>query len=126
MREIERVLRAGGKARIMVYNLEGMPAYITLMTRYQLEFWRGKPLDEMLWESTDGFSARFFSRGSLTDLLATVFNHVEITVLRQDADAVPLPGVLRRQALRLVSLSRQRPLVRRRGAFLFSVAEKPA
>ena len=30
VREIERVLRPGGEARLMVYNLEGMPAYITL------------------------------------------------------------------------------------------------
>lgn len=126
VREIERVLRPGGKARIMVYNLEGMPAYITFATRYLLGFWRGKSLDEMLWQSTDGFSARFYSRDSLTDLLATFFDHIEITVLGQDSNAVPLPRVLRRHVLRLVPLSRQRALVRRRGAFLFAVAEKAA
>lgn len=126
VREIERVLRPSGKARIMVYNLEGMPAYITFATRYLLGFWRGKSLDEMLWQSTDGFSARYYSRDSLTDLLATFFDHIEITVLGQDADAVPLPRGLRHHALRLVSLSRQRALVRQRGGFLFAVAEKAA
>lgn len=124
VREIERVLQPGGKARIMVYNLEGMPAYITLATRYLVGFWRGRSLDELLWQSTDGFSARFYSKDSLTDLLATFFDEVEMTVLGQDPDVVPLPRVLRRQVLKLVSLSRQRALVRRRGAYLFAIAGK--
>jgi 2-polyprenyl-3-methyl-5-hydroxy-6-metoxy-1,4-benzoquinol methylase len=61
VREIERVLRPGGKARIMVYNLEGMPTYIVFVTRYLLGFWRGRSLDEMLRRSTDGFNARSYT-----------------------------------------------------------------
>jgi 2-polyprenyl-3-methyl-5-hydroxy-6-metoxy-1,4-benzoquinol methylase len=124
VREIERVLRPGGDARIMVYNLEGMPAYITLVTRYLVGFWRGQSLDELLWQSTDGFSARFYSKDSLSDLLAIFFDQVETTVLGQDPDVIPLPQALRRQFLRFVSLSRQRALVRRRGAYLFAIAHK--
>lgn len=124
VREIERVLRPGGSARIMVYNLEGMPAYVTLATRYLLGFWRGRSLDELLWGSTDGFTARFYTRDGLADLLGTFFDHVEMTVLGQDADVVPLPQGLRRQVLKLIPLSRQRTIVRRRGAFLFAVARK--
>ena len=124
VRELERVLRPGGSARIMVYNLEGMPAYITLVTSYLLGFWRGQSLDEALWRSTDGFTARFYSRDSLTDLLGTFFDEVEITVLGQDGDVVPLPRVLRRPILKFISLSHQRALIRRRGAFLFAVARK--
>lgn len=126
VREIERVLRPGGNARIMVYNLEGMPAYITLATRYLLGFWRGRSLDELLWRSTDGFSARFYSRDSFTDLLATFFDEVEVLALGQDPDVVPLPRWLRHRVLKFISLSRQRTLVRRRGAFLFAVARKEA
>ena len=34
VRQIHRVLKAGGESRVMVYNLEGMPAYITMARRY--------------------------------------------------------------------------------------------
>jgi len=124
VREIERVLRPDGEARIMVYNLEGMPAYITLITRYLLGFWRGRSLDEALWRSTDGFSARFYTRDEFADLLATFFDRVETSTLGQDADVVPFPKFLRRQVLKLIPLSRQRRLASRRGGFLFAVAKK--
>jgi len=122
--EIERVLRPGGETRIMVYNLEGMPAYVTLVRRYLLGFWRGQSLDELLWQSTDGFTARFYTKDGLSDLLAIFFDDVELTVLGQDADVVPLPRAMRRQVLKLIPLPRQRELVRRRGGFLFAVARK--
>jgi len=125
VREIERVLRPGGEARIMVYNLEGMPAYITLVTRYLLGFWRGRSLDEALWRSTDGFSARFYTRDEFADLLATFFcDQVETRVFGQDADVVPLPNFLRSQVLKLIPASQQRRLASRRGAFLFAISMK--
>jgi 2-polyprenyl-3-methyl-5-hydroxy-6-metoxy-1,4-benzoquinol methylase len=124
VREIARVLRPGGQARLMVYNLEGMPAYITLTTRYLLGFWRGRSLDEALWRSTDGFSARFYTRDEFADLLATFFDRVETRIFGQDADIVPLPGFLRRPVLKLIPLSQQRRLASRRGAFLFAIATK--
>jgi 2-polyprenyl-3-methyl-5-hydroxy-6-metoxy-1,4-benzoquinol methylase len=124
VREIERVLRPGGEARIMVYNLEGMQTYITLATRYLAGFWRGKSLDELLWRSTDGFTARFYTRDGLSDLLASFFDKVDVSVLGQEADVVPLPRIMRRHLLKLIPLARQRDLVRRRGGFLFAVATK--
>lgn len=124
VREIERVLRPGGEARIMVYNFEGMPAYISLVTRYLFGFWCGQSVDEILWRSTDGFSARFYSKDHLADLLRTFFDEIDIVTLGQDSDVVPLPQVLRRQVLKFVPISRQRALIRRRGAFLFAAAKK--
>jgi 2-polyprenyl-3-methyl-5-hydroxy-6-metoxy-1,4-benzoquinol methylase len=124
VREIERVLRPGGEARIMVYNLGGMPAYITFVTRYLFGFWRGRSLDEALWCSTDGFSSRFYTRDEFADLLATFFAQVETKIFGQDADVLPLPHFLRRYLLNLIPLSRQRQLASRRGAFLFAVATK--
>jgi 2-polyprenyl-3-methyl-5-hydroxy-6-metoxy-1,4-benzoquinol methylase len=124
VREIERVLRPGGELRVMVYNLEGMPAYVTLAMHYLVGFWRSRSLDETLWRSTDGFSARFYSRDSLTDLLATFFDQVETRVFGQDPDVVPLPLFLRRNILKLIPLSQQRVLANRRGAFLFATARK--
>jgi 2-polyprenyl-3-methyl-5-hydroxy-6-metoxy-1,4-benzoquinol methylase len=124
VREIARVLKPGGEARLMVYNLEGTPAYVTLIRRYLLGFWRGKSLDELLWESTDGFSARFYTRDAFADLLATFFDDIEVRVLGQEPDVVPLPSVLRRRVLKLIPIARQRALVRRRGAYLFAIARK--
>ncbi len=124
VREIERVLRPGGETRIMVYNLQGMPAYITF-AQYLFGFWRGKSLDELLWRSTDGFTARFYTKDIFADLLSTFFDKVELTILGQDADVVPLPRIIRREVLKLIPLSRQHAAVRRRGAYLFAVAKKP-
>lgn len=124
VREIERVLRPGGELRVMVYNLEGMPAYVTFAMRHLLGFWRNHSLDEALWRSTDGFSARFYSKDSLTDLLATFFDDVKTRVFGQDPDVIPLPLFLRRNILKLIPLSRQRVLASRRGAFLFAAARK--
>ncbi|MFZ0607754.1 MAG: class I SAM-dependent methyltransferase [Xanthobacteraceae bacterium] len=124
VREIARVLRPGGEARLMVYNLEGMPAYVTLATRYLFGFWRGRSLDEALWRSTDGFSARFYTRDEFADLLITFFDRVDTRIFGQDADVVPLPGFLRRPVLKLIPLSHQRRLAGRRGAFLFATATK--
>lgn len=123
--EIARVLRHGGSARVMVYNLEGMPAYIAILGRYIAGFWRGRSLDEILWQSTDGFSARFYTRDQLRDLFSCFFPRVDIGVLGQESDAIPLPRHLRRFAAKVIPVSRQRAAVRRRGAFLFAVATKP-
>lgn len=124
VREIERVLRPGGDARLMVYNLGGMPAYAAWLGRYLSGFWRGRPLDEVLWNSTDGYSARFYTEDGFRDLLAAFFDPVAMRVLGSEADAVPLPRRLRAWASRLVPLERQRAAASRRGAFLFAVARK--
>lgn len=122
--QIARVLRPGGSARVMVYNLEGMPAYLAIVGRYLVGFWRDRSLDEILWQSTDGFSARFYTRDQLGDLFSCFFPRVHIRVLGQESDAIPLPRQLRRFAAKMVPESNQRAAVRRRGAFLFAVATK--
>ena len=124
MRGIERVLAPGGEARIMVYNLGGMAAYVTIARRYLLGFWSGKALDELLWKSTDGFSARFYSADLLQDQLSTFFDDVSISVLGQEPDVVPLPRFVRRPILKIISLKKQRQLVQTHGAYLFAIAKK--
>jgi 2-polyprenyl-3-methyl-5-hydroxy-6-metoxy-1,4-benzoquinol methylase len=125
VREIHRVLKPGGECRVMVYNLGGMPAYITMLRDYSRKFWRGRSLDECLWARTDGFTARYYSRDMLSDLFNIFFDPVSVVTYGQDADAVPLPARLRRIVLRFSSEARQREQVRRRGAFLFATATKP-
>jgi 2-polyprenyl-3-methyl-5-hydroxy-6-metoxy-1,4-benzoquinol methylase len=124
VREIERVLKPSGVVKLMVYNLSGMPAYITMMTRYSFKFWSGASLDELLWASSDGFTARFYTKDLFADLLSTFFENVEINVLGLEPDAIPLPRYLRPVARFFVSDEKQRKLIRKRGAFLYATARK--
>lgn len=124
VREIHRVLKDGGETRVMVYNLEGMPAYITIARSYLLNFWRGRRLDECLWRSTDGFTARYYSKDQLRDLFMIFFNSVDVQSFGQDADAVPLPRSLRPFVLRLIGRDRAERLGNARGGFLFATAIK--
>lgn len=126
VREIHRVLKPGGETRIMVYNLEGTPAYSVMLTRYMLGYWFGKSLDELLWRSTDGFTARFYTRDTFTDLLATFFDDIEISSFGEEGNVVPLPRPLRRPLLKMIPMSRQRRLAPRRASYLFGVAKKGA
>lgn len=126
LQEIERVLKPGGEARLMVYHLGGMSAYLSIVRRYLLGFWSGRSLDEILWRDSDGFTARYYTRDQWWDLLATFFEEVELRVFGQDADAVPLPRKLRRVILSAMPRARQQRLAGARGSLLFSIARKPA
>lgn len=125
IKEIHRVLKPGGEVRVMVYNLEGMPAYITLLTRYMLGFWWGRSLDAYLWRRGDGYTARFYTPDLLSDAFGTFFENVSVQTLGQDADAVPLPRFLRKPIMRLMSHDQLAKRANRRGAFLFVTATKP-
>ncbi len=124
VREIHRILKPGGETRVMVYNLEGMPAYITMVRRYMLGFWRGRSLDECLWRDTDGFTARYYSKDQLQDLFNIFFEKVGVETFGQDADAVPLPRYLRPAVLGLIGIDRAKRIGNKHGGFLFVTATK--
>jgi 2-polyprenyl-3-methyl-5-hydroxy-6-metoxy-1,4-benzoquinol methylase len=126
VREIHRVLKPGGEARVMVYHLGGMPAYVSMLLEYGFGFWRGRSLDEYLWAASDGFTARHYSRDMLRDLFLIFFDNVAVEVYGQDADAMPVPRQIRPWALRLVSTEWQKRKIRQRGAFVFARAHKAA
>lgn len=126
LRNLFKALKPGGEIRFMVYNLEGMQAYSVIMTRYVFGFWLGKSLDELLWRSTDGFLARYFTRDSLANLCRIFCDEVAIAVYGLEADAIPLPRALRRMVRPLVSDHYIASAVRQRGAFLLATAKKPA
>ncbi len=124
VRQIHRVLKPGGQARVMVYNLEGAPAYVTFVRKHLLGFWRGRSLDRALWADTDGFSARYYTRDTLADLFNTFFERTSVDVYGQEADAIPLPRHLRALVRPLFSNDYLRRKVRERGGFLFITAGK--
>jgi 2-polyprenyl-3-methyl-5-hydroxy-6-metoxy-1,4-benzoquinol methylase len=76
VKEMARVLRPGGEARVMVYNLNGMGAYITIIRNYLIGFWHGHTLDECLWKSTDGYMSRYYTKDILEDLFRIFFAQV--------------------------------------------------
>ncbi len=125
LRNLHAALKPGGELRFMVYSLDGAQAYAVMMSRYMFGFWRGKALDELLWESTDGFLARYFTRDSLANLCRTFFDEVELQVFGLESDAIPLPSALRKVVRPLFSDRYVEAAVRRRGTFLFATATKP-
>lgn len=124
IREIARVLRPGGESRIMVYHLDGMSAYVSIMRNYALGFWRGRTIDDVLWQRSDGFMARHYSKDMLSDIMRLFFTDVKAETFGQDADAVPLPRQIRPLFLRLKSKKRIAELANSRGSFLFMTAHK--
>ncbi|MEP7031689.1 MAG: class I SAM-dependent methyltransferase [Pseudolabrys sp.] len=124
VKEIHRVLKVGGETRVMVYNLEGMPAYMTMLRKYSWGFWAGKSLDESLWGGTDGFSARHYTKDQLADLFNAFFSSSSVEVYGQEADAIPLPRRLRALVRPLFSDKSLKRLASQRGAFLHITAIK--
>ncbi|HEY1426090.1 MAG TPA: glycosyltransferase [Caulobacteraceae bacterium] len=124
LRRLHRALKPGGELRFMVYSLDGAQAYSVLMSRYLTGFWRGRSLDELLWQSTDGYLARYFTKDSLADLCRAFFDDVDLKVFGLESDAVPLPTALRRIVRPLFSDAYIADAVKRRGAFLFATARK--
>jgi ubiquinone/menaquinone biosynthesis C-methylase UbiE len=120
LREIRRVLKPGGRAGIMVYSLDGMSAYAVIVQHYLSGFWRGRSLDESLWQQSDGYSARYYTKDQWSDLARLFFEVEDLRLCGQDADAVPLPRRLRSVGLKLISEEKQRALAARRGSMLFS------
>lgn len=126
VREIRRVLKPTGSCRVMVYNRAGVIVPIVYVKDHLLRgrFWR-QDFDATLLASSDGFSARFYTRDQLEDLFRAFFGNVTVNVYGLDSDAVPLPGRLRRLVLPLFS---ERTLIERQGrdgAFLFLEATQP-
>jgi SAM-dependent methyltransferase len=126
VREISRVLKPQGQARIMVYNRDALINQLVLLRYYVLgRGYRTKSTDEILWEHTDGFLARHYTVDGLDDLLRGFFRNSTTQVLGSEPDVVPLPARLRRFVIPRISDQRKEMLAARRGGFLFAIAEGP-
>jgi 2-polyprenyl-3-methyl-5-hydroxy-6-metoxy-1,4-benzoquinol methylase len=126
VREIARVLKPQGEARVMVYNREGRIARLILFRHYILGggFIRRSP-DETLWRWSDGYSARYYHKEQFEDLFRGFFEEVSSVVLGQEADVVPLPRRMRSLIAPQIPDSRKLSMASRVGGFLFLTASSP-
>jgi ubiquinone/menaquinone biosynthesis C-methylase UbiE len=124
IKEIHRVLSPGGETRIMVYNLDGMSAYTTIIRDYLSGFWRGRSLDDCLWQRSDGFMARHYTKDMLSDIMRLFFSDVRAETFGQESDAVPLPRQLRPLLTRMMPTESLARRANARGSFLFITAIK--
>jgi 2-polyprenyl-3-methyl-5-hydroxy-6-metoxy-1,4-benzoquinol methylase len=126
VREIARVLGPDGQCKIMVYNREGMPAFVALVKDYLLRggFLRGS-YEETLYRTTDGYSARYYVSEQFEDLFRAFFDDVHSEILGQESDAVPLPRRLRKLALKFIPESYLEAAQAKRGGFVFLTASRP-
>jgi 2-polyprenyl-3-methyl-5-hydroxy-6-metoxy-1,4-benzoquinol methylase len=126
VREIARVLAPDGEARVMVYNRVSTVARVAFWKDYvfKLGFLRHS-YEEILYRTTDGFSARFYVPEQFEDLFRTFFKDVKSEVCGMEADALPLPRRVRRVAMKLVSERWMRRKQAKNGYFLFLTATHP-
>jgi hypothetical protein len=110
----------------MVYNREGAAARMGVLVEHVLKggFLR-QSIEETLFRTTDGFSARHYVRDQFEDLFRAFFDEVSCDICGQDADVLPLPRRIRTPLLKLIPESYQRAAQARRGAFLFLTAKRP-
>lgn len=125
VRVCSSLLKPAGSLRLMVYHTGGMSAYVTFVRRYLSGFWRGRDIDELLWQDADGFTARFYTRDGFADMLGAFFNEVDVRVFGQDADVVPVPRQIRPPLLRLLSKEKQIKLAGERGSMIFADCRLP-
>jgi len=119
VRQVARVLRPGGRFSFMVYHRSS----ITYWIQYQLI--RGELRESpaaLANRLSDGVLARHFTRRELEALLVPAFDEVELRVMGQIGEAIPLPRRPRARIARLVPVSFQRTLLRRWGWFMFATA----
>jgi SAM-dependent methyltransferase len=126
VREIARVLVPDGECRVMVYNRLSGGLKATFFREHFLKggFLR-QSIEESLYRTTDGFSARYYVPEQFEDLFRTFFRDVTSIVCGLDSDVIPLPGSLRRVVMRCVSEQYLRKQQSSTGSFIFLTAAHP-
>lgn len=126
VRQISRVLTPKGEARIMVYNRDSRIARLHLLRHYVLgRGYKTKTVDEVLWEQTDGFMARYFTTDTFDDLLRGFFRESLTQIYGQEPDVVPLPARFRGLVAGRLTSEQKLVAASKYGAFLFSIANNP-
>lgn len=126
IREISRVLKPDGQCRVMVYNRCGSYVPLVFIKDFLM---KGKFLnfsfEEVLYQSTDGFSARFYVPEQFKDIFDAFFQTTSIHIYGQEADVIPLPRQLRHLALKFASENWMKRRQAKSGSFIFVEASNP-
>jgi SAM-dependent methyltransferase len=126
VRNAHRWLREDGQFAGMVYHRDSMRLPVALVRDWVIQRnWREHSVDEALWRSTDGFSARFYPADQWRDLLLAFFDAAETSVQGLDVDLIPLPQPFRRVLWTRLSPTAQEGRLRRLGHFLLFRARCP-
>jgi 2-polyprenyl-3-methyl-5-hydroxy-6-metoxy-1,4-benzoquinol methylase len=125
VRKISEILAPDGVFKGMVYHRDGSAFWIALVKEWLLKLRLRHSVDEALWRSTDGFSARFYSVDQWKDILLAFFQEANCFVTGQVVDALPLPGRLRRMVEPRVSTKWVTEALARTGTFVVFEARRP-
>ena len=119
VREIARVLKAHGEARVMLYNRAGMAARVIFLKDHlaKLKFLR-QSFDQTLCEGGDGFTTRYYTRDQAEDLFRGHFDNVTSEICGFDSDVVPLPRRLRGAAMKMLPADYAKRAQATRGNFI--------
>jgi SAM-dependent methyltransferase len=124
--EIARVLRPGGRLAFMVYHRSSLTFwlnYVLYRGVLRCGLFREGP-DELANRWSDGVIARHYTRRTLTESLRPWFDDIEMQVMGQIGEAIPLPSRVRQHLTRLVPRRAQEKLLRHFGWFLYATAQR--
>jgi len=126
VRNVASWLNDTGRFAGMVYHRESMSAAAAVVLDGLLrgKLWSGS-IDETLWRSTDGFSARFYPAEIWRDFLLGFFEDAAVDVSGLESDILPLPRALRKAVVRRISPRRARAMLARWGSFVTFDATHP-
>lgn len=126
VRNVERWTGEEGAFAGMVYHRGAVSAGVALLREGILRGGlRTRTVDEILWQSTDGYSARFYPAEQWRDLLLAFFEEADVEVNGIESDAVPLPRRLRERVAPHVPERLRERVQRRAGSFVTFTARRP-
>ena len=91
--EIGRVLRPGGRLLLMMYYRRSLEYYVHagIIRGIILGQFRKRSLAQIYEAHTDGYFARTFTKSEITDLFASDFRELSISVVGQKSELFPIP-----------------------------------
>jgi SAM-dependent methyltransferase len=125
VRNVEQWVTESGVFAGMVYHRDSTSAAVAILRSWFYGRAFTQSIDEALWRSTDGFTARFYPADQWRDLLLGFFADASVEVTGNEPDAVPLPRALRVVVARLIPARIRDRIIARAGSFVLFEAQKP-